>query len=417
MPKPVILVVDRGAFLPFGQALVPDASVLWFSEFRDVASYAKNAMVGRDVPGMERVDSMWSYIDDVDCVAFPDCGDGDMQSYLREHGYAVWGSGKAEMLELDRYQFRKLLETLDMPVIPYRHVVGLDALRSILRDENDLYVKSSFTRGDLETFGHKTWHLSKSWFTDLKNRLGPHGDEIELIVEEKVPGIEIGFDGWSVDGMFPKRSLWGVELKDQAFVGRVQDVSDMPRCLSEVNEQISESLAALGMRGNFSTEVRVAENGTAYFIDPCCRAGSPPMACLSVLVSNWPEIVLGGSHGELIEGEFEAEYAAEIEIKSEWSTHNWGAIEFPDELAPLVRLRRAAMVDGKWWVVPHAWMNIVGSAVGLGDSPEEAIDAAIDVAEQIEGQDLEWNRNCKDEVLTLWSEAQEQCDKATTKAA
>lgn len=418
MAQPVILVYDRGAFLPFATALTKDADVLFFSEFRDVASHAKNAMVGRDVAGMRRVDSFWSFVDEVDTIVFPDCGDGDLQDYLREHGYQVWGSGKAEMLELDRYQFRKLLESLDMPVIPYRHIVGLDDLKRAIYDETDLFIKSSWHRGDVETRGHKSWHRTEGWFNKLKHDLGPHGSEIEFVVEEKVDGVEIGFDGWSVDGMFPKHALWGIEHKDSSFLGRVQDVADMPACIMEVNEKMSEALQQLGMRGNFSTELRVGDDGVVYFIDPCCRAGSPPISCMSVLIDNWVEIVTGGARGEMVEGDFKAEYACEIELCSEMATKDWLPVEYPKELEPYVKLRRAANVDGDMWVIQHPWMNIIGAAVGIGNTPEAAIDAALAVAEQIDAEELKYDHNCKDELLRMWDEAEEACkDASIDKAA
>lgn len=412
MSQPRILVVDRGSFLPFAQALAADAEVLYFSEFGDMASLSRSALVGRDVPGIECVDSMWSHIDDVDMIAFPDVGDGDMQHWLREQGYVVWGSGKAEMLELDRWQFKQLLKKLGMPLVDTRHVIGLDDLEAILREEDDLYVKTSFFHGDLETYHHISWALTEPWFNDLKHRLGPHGREVELLVEAPMPGIEIGYDGYVVDGQYPKRAGWGIELKDAAYIGKASRMSDMPECLQEANAVLAEALLKLGARGNFHAELRVAEDGTAYISDPALRCGSPPFGCMSLWITNWVEIVMAGAQGEIAEPEFAAPYAAEVELTSgiDWSLmQHWLPLGIPKEIEPWVRLRRAMVQNGQWWCIPDRWLDTAGAAVGLGPTPGAAIDAALDVASQIDGYQLHYNHHCKKELLEEWDKAQSVC--------
>lgn len=417
MARPRILVVDNGAFLSFAQALVPDADVLYFSHFGEVAPSSKNAMVGRDVPGIERVDSLWNHIDDVDVIAFPDVGDGDLQVHLRKAGYAVWGSAKAEMLELDRGEFKRLLLKLGMPVVDTRHVVGLDALRTILEHEDDLYIKTSFFRGDFESFHHITWDLSEPWWQELAYRMGPHGPEMETLVEVPAPGIEIGYDSFVIDGQFPENAAWGIEYKDKGYIGQHVPASALPPCLSEANEVLAEPLRVMGARSCYSNEVRVTDDGTAYISDPACRCGAPPFAAMSLWITNWVDIVMAGARGELVEPEYAAPYAAEIELTKQykdtsmatWLEHQWMALDIPAAAVPWIRLRRPVVVQGRWWSVPHAWLDIVGSAVGLGNTAEEAIDAALAIADQIKAPQLGYNEHAKDELMKTWSEAQTQC--------
>jgi len=409
MSEPRILVCDRGAFVPFAQALAADADVKYFSEFRGVAAESKNAMVGRDVPGLTRVDSLWDYIDDVDVVVFPDVGDGDLQHWLREQGYKVWGSGRAEMLELDRWEFKRLLKKAGMPVVPTEHLIGLDALEVHLRAHEDVYVKTSFFRGDFETFHHLTWELTQAWFHDLKSRLGPHGDEIELLVEESIDASEIGYDGYCIDGVFPALAAWGPEVKDSAYVGKAESAEDLPVCLQEANAVLSDVLRKLGIRGNYHNEVRVTDDGVAYFTDPTTRCGSPPIACMSLWISNWVDIVVAGADGECVDPIFTAPYAAEIELSSPWLEEHWLALEIPKEIESWVRLRRPLVIDGQWWCVPHEWLDIAGSAVGLGATPGAAIDAAVAVAEEVKGFQVTWNHDVKAQLLEAWVSAGEAC--------
>lgn len=403
-----ILIYDRGAWIPFAQALAADGvEVLYFSEWREVAPSSRSALVGRDVPGVSRVDSFWAHIDEVDAIAFPDIGDGDLQTYLRDKGYPVWGCGKSEMLELDRYEFKNLLKKLGMPIVPTRHVIGLDALKSILVDEDDRYIKTSFFRGDFETFHHITWDVTEPWFRDLQHRLGPHGEEIEILVEDPVKAVEVGYDGFCIDGQFPKQSAWGLELKDSAYIG--QATRELPACLATANEAVAEALGKLGMRGCYSSEVRVAEDGTAYLSDPTCRCPSPPIGAMSMWVSNWAEIVLEGANGNLVEPRFVAEYACEIELASPWLEKDWLALEAPAEAIAHLRLRRPTVYGDRWWCVPHDWLDILGSAVGLGPSPEAAIDAALAVAEQVEAIQVSYQKNAREALLNGWREALDAC--------
>lgn len=423
MARPKILVYDRGAFISFAQALVPDAEVLYFSEYREVAPSSKNAMVGRDVPGIERVDSFWNHLNVVDVVAFPDIGDGDLQEHLREMGKPVWGSGRAEMLELARLEFKTLLKKLGMPVVDTRRVIGIDALRSILEKEDDLYVKTSFFRADFESFHHITWDLSEPWWQELAYRMGPHGKEIEVLVEVPAPGLEFGYDGYVIDGQFPQHAAWGVEKKDKGYLIYADD--SPPACLTEANEVLSEALRTLGARGNYHNEVRQTEDGTVYISDPACRCGAPPFASMSIWITNWVDIVVGGANGEVVEPAYAAPYACEVELSKSskdismatWLEHQWLALEMPEAIVPWVRLRRPVVVDGRWWSVPHSWLDILGAAVGIGQTPEEAIDAALKVAEQVEGPQVCYDETIKDDLLKTWSEVQDACTDAVERVA
>ncbi len=423
MARPRILVCDNGAFISFAQALVLDADVLYFSHFGEVAPSSKNAMVGRDVPGIERVDSFWNHIDDVDVIAFPDGGDGDLQEHLRKSGYAVWGSGRAEMLELDRAEFKRLLLKLDMPVVETRHVVGLDALRAILEKEDDLYVKTSFFRGDFESFHHITWDLSEPWWQELAYRMGPHGAEIETLVEVPAPGVEFGFDGYTVKGQFPQDAAWGVESKDKGYL--IYHSIRLPDCLTEANSVLSDALHTLGAQGNYHNEVRQTDDGTVYISDPACRCGAPPFASMSLWITNWVDIVVAGAHGELVEPEYASTYACEVELSKQfkdtsmatWLEHQWVALDIPPDSLPWVRLRRPVVVNGRWWSVPHPWLDIIGAAVGIGETPDAAIDKALEVAESVQGHQVTYDHTIKDDLLDTWEQAQAACMSADERAA
>lgn len=406
--RPKILVVERGCWLPFAQALTPDADVLLFTEYREIAAEARNAMVGRDIPGITRVDSMWKVLDDVDTIAFPDVGDGDMQMYLRSKGYHVWGSGDAEMLELSRWDFNSLLKKIGLFTVPTRLVVGMDALEAILRKEQDLYLKLSYFRGDGETRHHEDWDRTSQWFYERRYRLGPHADEVEWIVQDPLKAKEIGYDGYCVDGRFPDSACWGWEDKDRFYVGRACRQQEMPAPLQDVNAAIAGSLGSLGMRGNFATEVRCTDDDFFVFNDPTCRCPSPPIGVQSINITNWVEIVTAGARGEIVEPDFQEEYMAEVELIAPCADKEWSAIDMPEDVVPFVRLRRACLIDGRYWSIPSVALGgIIGSACGIGSTPEAAIEQAVSIAEQVSTPELIVHKGLREEMAAAWEEAQE----------
>lgn len=407
------LVWDRGSFLPFAQALGGKGGfgqVLYFSEWRGFAPYSKDALIGRDMENVRRVDSFWDHLDDADVVVFPDVGDGDMQMYLRQIGKSVWGTGRAEMLELDRVNFKRYMEEIGLPVIPWNHVVGMDALENYMRDpsNDDSYIKSSFFRGDLETFHHEEWDLSKPWFLDTQMRLGPHAMELDTMTEKSVPAIEPGYDGYNVDGVFPQNAIWGWEKKDSLYVGKAGMAADMPLIIRQTNAAIGPALGKLGCRGNYHSEVRLADDGTVYLNDPCCRCGSPPHEIMSIQIANWAEIVWAGAHGEVVEPEFTSQYGAQILLRSEYADEHFVSINIPEDLMGRVRLRRPTKYEDGYWHVPGSHLDLIGSALGLGDTPDAALKEAEEVAGELKAYQLDYNKNARDDMLKIIEEGEKR---------
>lgn len=395
------LLFDRGAYLFFAQALASAGDQVWYyNASQDFMAKSSDAIVGRGYPGVDRVDSFWAYLDDADTIVFPDVGDGDLQHYLRQKGHHVWGSGKSEMLELDRWQFLKLLEDMSEAVPETERVLGIPELRKALRSrEEDCWLKTSFFRGDFETQHCERYDILKPWIDDLALRLGPRADDIEILIQESLEGVEPGYDGYCINGQFPKAACWGWEAKDSSYVGKTSDFNEMPQALRETAEIMSMPLRTLGMQGSFHSEVRVAKNGQAYLTDPTCRLGSPPGEVMSMLITNWPDIVTAGARGKVVEPEFAAKYGCQIMLKSTyWVLEHFLPVGIPKELEPYLQLRRGTILDGKLWAVPSEDLELIGSALGIGDTVDEACEMALEVAGAIEALELSFDKQA-DETL------------------
>lgn len=403
----VALVYDSGIFVPFAQALGGEAGfseVLYFSPWVSYASKSQSVMVGKDMPGITRVDSFWDNLKIADVVVFTDVGHGDLQVYLQQQGKRVWGTRRADLLELDRIGFRQIMGGLGEPVPETDKIIGLEALKDYLQDpENDgKFLKGSFFRGDFETTRHIKWSLSEDWYNDLVSKMGPHGKSVEIIAESPIEGIEPGWDGYAVDGKYPTEPIYSYEIKNAAYAGTWTMM--LPE-MKHLAEAISEPLGSLGARGNFHFEARIAEDGTGYLTDPCARPGSPVIESMGILIENWAEIVWEGSGGNLVEPVYSHEWVAQVVLKSPWSLDHFLTVRVAPEYANRVFFNMACGTgENEYMILPSGQDDIVGNACGLGDTLEEAIAEALAAAEAVEGYQVDYDHNIREELTECFEE-------------
>lgn len=382
-----VLVCDISAgFTHIAEALIPQCKrVLYFSSWQHTGfPTTKDVLPGTGIEGMERVGSLFDALSDCDWIFFPDVGSGDLQEYLRKQGFLVCGSGQGEELERDRWIMRTLAQKVGIQVAEAELVHGIDELREVLEQANKCYVKISWFRGDAETFCHKNPAASRSWLDELSLKLGPAGKKLNFIVEEPIEDdlcVEIGFDTVYAEG-FPRNCLYGIEIKDLAFVGFT---TPLPSILQDLQNKLDPILAAYSYRGLISTEFRITPNG-AYLIDLTARAGSPPSEIQSTLCANLADVLYGVARGELVEPEYRAPYAAQLVLSSPWGERNALAVDVSDPSS--VALHGHCVVDGQDFVVSPAGLAECGGAVGWGDSLRVAMRAATKAAEGVSGYQL-----------------------------
>jgi hypothetical protein len=390
----VCCVFDNGLFPELAVALVGQFKhVYYYSSWEQSFPRSSAMLIGKGIEGVERIDSIWPHIDNIDVFAFADILHGPLQVYLRSIGKPVWGSGLAESLELHRAASKRWLRDLGLPVGPYRALHGMTELRRHLQSHDDQYVKISRSRGDMETFNSKSYELIQPRLDELEHALGPQRDLTEFVVEEPIKAkAEVGYDGFTVDGRWPRYSLFGVEAKDQGYVGQVVPYSGMPRSLGYVNQKLAPLFKDLSYRGFFSSEIRVAEDNTPYLIDPCCRMASPPGELYLYLITNLAEVIWGGANGDLVDPKWRYEWGAQLVLHSDWAEHGWQPIRFDPALREHVKLHYLTVIDGQHYYVPQdVKFPEIGSVVAGGHTKAEAIGNVNKIAEQVEGYDVSFN--------------------------
>lgn len=399
----VALVVDNGLFVSFAQTLSREfKSVLYWTPWWSAFPKSNDRLIGQGVPGIERVNELFDVMDRADIVIFPDVYMGDLQVHLEEHGKRVWGGRYGEELELDRWGLKKFLAKVGLPVPPAERMIGTKKLREYLKENDDKWVKVSLVRGDFETRYASNYRLIEPWLDHLEHKLGAKKFIEEFIVEDSInPAVEIGYDGFTVDGKWPETAIFGVEIKDQGYIGVVRPYAELPEPVRDVNKHLENALAKYRYRGNISTEIRYTPDGKSFLIDPCARLGSPPSEVYQELYSNWGEIIWNGAVGEMTKPKAVAKYAVEALIHSAWADKEWAPVYIPDDVRQWVKLRNHTVIEGKDYVVPQdVGLPEIGAVVGIGDTLLEAIQACKNHADAVEGFDIDIKLDSIDEALT-----------------
>jgi hypothetical protein len=122
---------------------------------------------------------------------------------------------------------------------------------------------------------------------------------------------------------------------------------------------------------------------------------------MTAMIENWGEIVYAGARGEIVEPKFAAKYGCQIILKSDWNMTKFIAVGVPKEFEPLLKLRRGVKYGDQLYNAPLAGLEIIGSALGMGDTPEEACEQATTVAESIEAIELEYSKDSCSKLLEM----------------
>ena len=277
-----LLVCDNGLFFDFALKLTEHfKKVYYYTEWKNAYPGMAEAVVGTewkngkrlktfDGKNIERIENMFSVLDEIDCFFTPDIYDGDLLELLERSGIPCFGSGKAECLELNRYETAVEMKGLGMDVARTINIVGMAALREHLKKNEDKFIKISKYRKVFETFHHINYKLSEPLLDNIENTLGPLKYIVEFVVVDNIEAIvEEGIDAYSVNGELPSMVFTGCEIKDVSYAGRLMKTDELSVGNKKVNEKFVKLLKKYDNSGFFSTEVRTTKEGKNYFIDPC----------------------------------------------------------------------------------------------------------------------------------------------------
>lgn len=386
------IVYDSNCYVEVAVRLARDFKQVYYYSHWQVdypTSYQKSVGRGLEGEGVERINNFWDYIDKVDLIVFPDGNTGDLVDYLRNTGYRVWGSGKGEELEYDRVSAKEYMKHLKMPVNKYEVITGIDDLREYLKDEKneDKFIKND-VRGSFESFHHQKWRLTEPILVSIEGSLGVTKNEFEFIVEDPIPdAAEWGYDGYSIDGQYSKEALFGIEVKDLGYVGKVKKYDEISDLITGPNEKLKPFLKKKKFRGFLSTEIRITPDKKNYLIDFTCRQPSPPGEIYQELWENYSEIIWFGADGILVEPIFTSKCAVEGIILSSWAAGDGEqAIYFPEEIRKWIKIKNLYKYKDTYYFLPvGGGYEQIGGVVALGETIDECVEKLKKYSEEIEG--------------------------------
>lgn len=404
-----LLLYDLGYFVELAPLLAPHfKGVFYYSPGAESPCPKTNALlIGTGLDGVERVNHIWDTLRSVPkdklLIVFPDCGSGPLQVFLRELGYRVWGSARAEELELNRPEAKAYLRKQGFAIGPYKVIVGMDALREYLKTHPGVYVKPNGARGDFESFKVDSYAVVEAHLDRLSYKLGRKRNTTKFIVESPIdPAVEVAYDGYSIDGAYPKSALWGIECKSKGYVGHFVPYPVLPEPVRETNARIAPSLKEYKCRSWFGMEMRVSKKDQVpYIIDPLARFGAPPNEVVQVMYTNLADILWYGAEGKVIDPVCteDGRWGAELILHWTGEEDDWQVVTCPKAVRPYVKLKNMAVVDGEYCVIPQEdRVGAIGAVVACGKTREEAIATVKKRAEQVKGMSLEYDLSSFDSL-------------------
>jgi hypothetical protein len=311
--------------------------------------------IGLGVEGLTKTDAngnplqFWNCVDEADLIVYFDCGLGDQIEYLRRQGKRVFGAGRAERLELDRWYARQEQKKRGLPTQETRRVRGVEALRKELeRRKAPAVVKHNIFRRSVESF--KVSDVGGLADKSLDEAFGPFTADHQFLVESDVGDgtVEVGFDLIVGDDGPVLPLFYGYEY-DGAYIGKVAD--KLPKPLARVWDAFAPLFRAAGYRGMMSTEALITKAGDPYLIDFTCRPPYPLSLAYTELIQNYTEVVWAVAGGEPVTAKCAGKYFGCLPISADWADQHW--VKLAVENRKTVKLQYAAKQGGDYWIVPH----------------------------------------------------------------
>lgn len=295
----------------------------WVSSYPKFEAFAP----GVGVKEVNKIMDWGLYVDGVDCIVFPDVGMGGMANYLRKQGYCVFGAGLGEDAEQDRKLSVDLMNGVGIKC-PETHVAkGLNEAITLLKDllggsvtsetnqnaKGRYFVKFNVWRGSLESFPADSVDQVNYMFDTMRTALGPYANEIPVIIQKKVEGIETGFDCFFNGKDWIKPGMWGFESGGD-YVGYItDDLSFFDKDMQAIKPWLQE----VDYRGAFSMET-IWDGKDHYWLDFTTRLPMPLGLMYCTFAEGLGQFICDVAAGKDVEAPFKKnQYMGCMQVSSE----------------------------------------------------------------------------------------------------
>lgn len=357
--------------------------------------------IGRGFEEIEVVSDWDAAVEKSDVAVFTDVYNEGKDVALKNRGIPVFSSLRSEVFETNRRVLRKFLQKAGLPIIPYKDIEGISKCRAYLRDKTDKYLKTLEWRGDMETEHYIDYFTHSQWFRDMAAKLEispePEGESFPLIIEDPIESeCETGFDTPMLNGEIPAGLFIGYEAKGEGYVS--QFVEALPEIWAKAHKAMAPGFKRMGYQAWYSTEGRIAKDGTLYVNDITCRFGSPPSEVQSEQAENFAETIWSLAHGELIPVKAAKKYGVQLNLYSTRYKNHTLPVSFPKEIDQWIKLKNATRLPAGDVLIPNEYDGYMGSVIAIDDDLETAKEMIKDRVEQIKCIGLEYDINCFESI-------------------
>lgn len=263
-------IIDTNLAIDHAIALSSRFRVLYWLANVGAFPVLQDQISGDGFKEITKVEDIGHVLENSDFILITDCYFGRLADYLRSQGVPVFGAPyEWTRIENDRVYGWKRLKEMGVGVPNGVILRGIDAVRKYIKENERegrvFYLKVSKYRGNRETGGgvlnevEALVSLSQAGF-------GPYLDDLEILVQEKCPGEEIGFDCFVNGKDFIRPFLYTIEIKGEGTLGVWTEKNGIE---DHIFKKIKQSLVDTDYRGNISMEF-FWDGSRVYVHDPTC---------------------------------------------------------------------------------------------------------------------------------------------------
>jgi len=375
-----VLVLGTGLEVEHALRLSSAYNVYYWTHFMTAFPEFNDFSYGLGFEGIKKIMFPFYRINDVDLIATFDIGYGDIIDYFRKQGKICFGAGRGEKLELDRWYLKNLLKHAGLPVMKTWRVKGIDRLRDILKNNNNVIVKISVFRGDCETFYSPSYDEVEPLLDILQVKWGKFAEGYEFIVEQEIKdAVEAGIDGiFSPANGFCFPLMWGIE-NHSAYIGvwgyRI------PEWFVRTEPHLKNILTTMDYRGFISTEQRIVNKNKDYLIDITARIPHPLGHIFTTAIRNYPEVIFRIANNQKVTLDVKEKFWGCLPVRSDELNNVSLEVRFPDKYRPYIKFSTAYKKDGKYYASKGG--TIVCSIVYGADTIDKVIEGIKKIGNEI----------------------------------
>lgn len=143
--------------------------------------------------------------------------------------------------------------------------------------------------------------------------------------------------------------------------------------------------------------IYVRRNGKPTWSGNCRLAAPGTSAIQCEIIKNYSEVIMGLATGERVDPIFTHKYGAAIPFDSPAASKSWINVSFSKDVRRWIKLRMAVKKGNDYYAVPG--FESVGSAIGLGNTVDEAVKKAREAIKDVKGKRVDTDSGQMDTII------------------